>query len=81
MTFTNKLSKPPINAPTIMDITITTTVSFIVSSRVGQVTFLSSAITSLIKATGVTISYIISYQAAFAQESFVELNKTPSQGL
>ncbi len=38
------------------DSAITTAVSFIVSSRVGQVTFLSSAMTSCINVTGVAIA-------------------------
>lgn len=44
--FTNSISSPPTNSPTATEITMTATVNFIVSCRVGHVTFLSSLATS-----------------------------------
>ena len=78
---TKNASKPPINAPTMIEITITIIVNFIVSSRVGHVTFLSSATTSLINRPGATLEI-----AGLAGCSIIplyrtsNLTKTPSQG-
>ncbi len=76
------MSNIPMNAPTISDRAMTTAVNLITSALVGQVTFLSSVITSRMNCTGLAIAgtagladacidkYISQYQASFASEAY-----------